>query len=96
MGHRAERVEPARAAGSAAWRRSRHVWPAQFDPAQRELTHQHIEQCAACADEWTASQETWKLLDELPVVEPPAHLKQRFLAETATLTVSVADDAPMP
>jgi hypothetical protein len=52
-----------------------------LDPGRRELTHQHIETCAVCADEWIAYQETWRLLDVLPVVEPPAHLKQRFLAE---------------
>jgi HEAT repeats len=52
-----------------------------LDPAQRELTHQHIEQCPACTDEWTAYRNTWKLLDELPVVEPPAQLKGRFLGE---------------
>ncbi len=52
-----------------------------LDPAQRELTHQHIESCAVCSDEWAACQETWNVLDELPLVEPPARLKEKFLAE---------------
>ncbi len=52
-----------------------------LDPAQRELTHQHIEQCPACTNEWVGYQNTWKLLEELPVIEPPARLKERFLGE---------------
>jgi ferric-dicitrate binding protein FerR (iron transport regulator) len=52
-----------------------------LDPARREHCHQHIEQCPACSAEWTGYQNAWKLLDELPVVEPPAHLKARFLGE---------------
>src|SRR5260221_4558571 len=50
-------------------------------PAQRELTHQHIEQCPACTDEWVGYQSPWKLLEELPVIEPPSRLKERFLGE---------------
>lgn len=52
-----------------------------LDPVQREVTHQHIETCSACAGEWAAYQSTWSLLDELPVLEPPAHLRDRFLGE---------------
>jgi len=52
-----------------------------LDAASRETTHLHIESCAACSDEWNALRETWQLLDEVPVVEPPPRLKQRFLAE---------------
>jgi HEAT repeats len=52
-----------------------------LDPARRELTHQHIESCAVCTDEWAAYQETWNVLDELPLVEPPARLKEKFLAD---------------
>src|ERR1039457_2093992 len=52
-----------------------------LDTAQRELTHQHIEQCPACAAEWAGYQNTWNILEELPVLEPPAHLKERFLGE---------------
>lgn len=52
-----------------------------LDPARRELTHQHIESCLVCGDEWAAYQETWSILDELPIVDPPARLKERFLAD---------------
>jgi hypothetical protein len=52
-----------------------------LDPARRELTHQHIESCAVCSDEWAAYQETWNVLDELPLVEPPARVKEKFLAD---------------
>lgn len=52
-----------------------------LDPVRRELTHQHIESCAVCSDEWAAYQETWNVLDELPVVEPPARVKEKFLAD---------------
>ena len=58
-----------------------------LDPAQRELTHQHIETCAICAGEWTAYKETWQTLEALPEVEVPARVKQRFLAEVAPGTV---------
>ena len=51
-----------------------------LDPARRELTHQHIERCAACSDEWAGYRETWQFLGALPEVEPPAALKTRFLA----------------
>jgi hypothetical protein len=60
-----------------------------LDPAQRELTHQHIESCAACASEWSATKETWQILETLPTVEAPARLKKRFLAE-----ISVASEVP--
>ncbi|HVR41296.1 MAG TPA: HEAT repeat domain-containing protein [Thermoanaerobaculia bacterium] len=52
-----------------------------LDSARRELTHQHIESCAECGDEWTSYKETWQLLDTLPEVEPPAHLRAKFLAQ---------------
>lgn len=51
-----------------------------LDPAQRERTHQHIESCAECAAEWSAYRETWRVMDDLPVVEVPARVRDRFLA----------------
>jgi len=54
-----------------------------LDPVRREHTHQHIEHCTACSDDWTAYQETWRVLEELPVVEVPARVKDRFLAQIA-------------
>jgi HEAT repeats len=52
-----------------------------LDPATREATHQHIESCAECADEWQAMRDAWRLMGELPVVEPPARIRGAFLAE---------------
>jgi len=50
-----------------------------LDPARRETTHQHIEQCAACAEEWTGYRETWSFLEKLPELEVPPRMKQEFL-----------------
>ena len=51
-----------------------------LEPEQRERTHQHIESCSACGRQWAAYRETWDVLGELPEVEPPASLKERFLS----------------
>ncbi|HXH37702.1 MAG TPA: HEAT repeat domain-containing protein [Thermoanaerobaculia bacterium] len=58
-----------------------------LDPVQRELTHQHIEACPGCTNEWSAYKETWKTLESLPELEVPARVKQRFLAEIAPAEV---------
>lgn len=58
-----------------------------FDPAGRELAHQHIESCAACAGEWLALKETWALMDELPRVEVPQRVRDRFLAEVMPASI---------
>src|SRR5438477_2365069 len=52
-----------------------------LDAARRELTHQHIESCAACGEEWLAYNETWRVMGDLPELEVPAHVKQKFLAQ---------------
>ncbi|HET7433361.1 MAG TPA: HEAT repeat domain-containing protein [Thermoanaerobaculia bacterium] len=52
-----------------------------LDPVRRELTHQHIEGCMLCTEEWEAYRDTWAVLEAVPDVEPPAHLKGRFLAQ---------------
>jgi hypothetical protein len=52
-----------------------------LDANGRELAHQHIESCAACGEEWQALKETWALMEELPVVEVPSRVRDRFLAE---------------
>jgi len=51
-----------------------------LDPSQRELTHQHIESCAACSDEWSAYKDTWSLLEQLPEAPLPSGAKARFLS----------------
>jgi hypothetical protein len=50
-----------------------------LDPARRELTHQHIESCDVCGEEWAAYKETWAVLGDLPEVEVPARVKAQFL-----------------
>jgi hypothetical protein len=57
-----------------------------LDPVRREDTHQHIENCTLCSDEWAAYQETWRVLDTLPAVEVPSRVKQQFLAQIAPAT----------
>jgi hypothetical protein len=59
-----------------------------LDPAQRELTHQHIETCPLCIAEWSAYKETWSILDTLPELDVPARVKQRFLAEVSPASVT--------
>ena len=49
-----------------------------LDPAGRERTHLHVEGCEACAREWAAYRESWNLLDELPDLEPPASVREKF------------------
>lgn len=50
-----------------------------LDRDRRELTHQHIESCAACSDEWAAYRDSWAMMGDLPEVEVPPRVKQRFL-----------------
>ncbi|MCU1246216.1 MAG: putative transrane anti-sigma factor [Acidobacteria bacterium] len=52
-----------------------------LDPANRELAHQHIEDCPACQGEWLAVRQTWQALSDLPEIEPPARIREAFLAE---------------
>jgi hypothetical protein len=60
-----------------------------LDAQTREATHLHIETCAECADEWNGMKEAWRLMGELPELEPPARVRQRFLAE-----IGVAEQKP--
>lgn len=62
-----------------------------LDPVRREVSHQHIENCAVCGAEWAAYKETWSFLGELPEVEVPARVRTRFL-EAAGLAAPVAKD----
>lgn len=50
-----------------------------LDPARRELTHQHIENCEDCSNEWSAYRDTWRMMEDLPEVVVPARAKARFL-----------------
>jgi len=51
-----------------------------LDATRRETTHQHIESCAVCSEEWSAYKETWAVMGDLPEVEVPARVKASFLA----------------
>ena len=51
-----------------------------LDPVRREQAHQHIERCALCTDEWTNYREAWRIMGDVPEVEVPARVRQRFLA----------------
>lgn len=52
-----------------------------LDPVRRETAHQHIESCPLCTDEWSGWKETWAMMTDLPEVEVPARVRQKFLAE---------------
>lgn len=51
-----------------------------LDLGTREQTHQHIESCDLCGAQWSAYKETWLMMGDLPEVDVPARVKQRFLA----------------
>jgi hypothetical protein len=57
-----------------------------LDPVRRELTHQHIESCDVCADEWAAYKETWAVMADLPELEVPARVKAEFLGRMGVAT----------
>lgn len=65
-----------------------------LDAAGRELAHQHIESCAECGEEWQAMRETWALLDELPRVEVPSRVRDRFLAEVMPAAAPASNVVP--
>jgi hypothetical protein len=51
-----------------------------LDTAAREAAHRHIEACPECHDEWLAMKDSWQILADLPQVEVPPHVRERFLA----------------
>jgi hypothetical protein len=59
-----------------------------LDPVRRETTHQHIESCPLCSEEWAAYNETWRVLEALPQVEVPARARARFLEAAGVLTAA--------
>lgn len=65
-----------------------------LDGPRRESTHQHIESCAVCTEEWTAYRETWAVLGDLPEVDVPAHVRQRFLAQVGLDTAMPSNLVP--
>jgi hypothetical protein len=65
-----------------------------LDPAQREITHQHIERCATCGAEWSGYRETWRSLGDLPEVEVPPGAKARFLSAVGEVDTPVVAFRP--
>jgi HEAT repeat protein len=65
-----------------------------LDPAARELTHQHIENCDVCGDEWAAYKETWAVMGDLPEVEVPARIKAQFLGRIGLADEKAANVVP--
>jgi hypothetical protein len=51
----------------------------ELDGGEREVTHQHIESCGVCGEEWAAIKATWAMMGDLPEVAPPARMKENFL-----------------
>lgn len=60
-----------------------------LDPVRREQTHQHIERCPVCHGEWDHYRETWRALADLPEVEVPARVRERFLAAAGLTSANV-------
>ncbi|HEX2060064.1 MAG TPA: HEAT repeat domain-containing protein [Thermoanaerobaculia bacterium] len=50
-----------------------------LDAIRREQTHEHIESCTLCEREWADYKETWAMLGDLPEVDVPARVKEKFL-----------------
>jgi hypothetical protein len=51
-----------------------------LDAAGREAAHRHIETCPECHEEWLSMKDTWQVLADLPQVDVPPHVRDRFLA----------------
>jgi hypothetical protein len=62
-------------------------------PVEREQTHQHIESCVDCGQEWLGLQQTWRMMEDLPEVVVPARAKARFL-EAAGLAEKTTNVIP--
>jgi hypothetical protein len=60
-----------------------------LDGVRREQAHQHIERCAICDGEWNNYRETWRLMADLPEVEVPARVRERFLQSAGLSTTNV-------
>ena len=58
-----------------------------LDAVRREQAHLHIERCPACGEEWNSYKNAWSVLGDLPELDVPARVKDRFLA-------SVGEAAP--
>lgn len=57
-----------------------------LDRDRRELAHQHIESCPSCGAEWASYKQSWAVLGDLPEVEVPPQVRERFLAAVGELS----------
>jgi hypothetical protein len=67
-----------------------------LDAASRERTHLHIEACASCSDEWSGYRDAWRMMGELPELEVPARVKQRFLQQIHPAAAQPVRDNVVP
>ncbi|HEV7764909.1 MAG TPA: HEAT repeat domain-containing protein [Thermoanaerobaculia bacterium] len=65
-----------------------------LDATRREQTHEHIESCDLCSAEWSAFKETWLMMGDLPELDVPARVKEKFL--TAAGIVAPKADNVVP
>lgn len=56
-----------------------------LDPVERELFEKHLEECDDCRSEVDSLQETGALLASLTAVPPPPALKDKVMADVATV-----------
>jgi HEAT repeat protein len=61
-----------------------------LDPVRREQAHSHIERCPVCGEEWNSYKNAWAALGDLPELEVPGRVKERFLASIGESTRAAA------
>jgi len=67
-----------------------------LDASSRESAHQHIETCADCAKEWAAYRDTWARMGDVPELEVPPRVRERFLAQIAPAQTAAAPSNVVP
>lgn len=65
-----------------------------LDPARRELSHQHIESCAACGAEWCGWKKTWAVMGDLPELGVPKRVREQFLLRAGLAASEKANVIP--
>src|SRR6478609_7283163 len=63
-----------------------------LDASDREVAHRHIETCAECAKEWAAYRDTWTLMGDVPTLEVPPRVRERFLAQIGYAETAAASN----
>lgn len=65
-----------------------------LDPVRREVTHQHIESCAVCEEEWSDCKTAWAVMGDLPEVEVPSRVREQFLLRAGVASRQTANVVP--